>query len=149
MLARAIFNLKNILFDLILLPFFGITIAQAEQAPQGFELRYVQETPVDAQAPKVIHRIECSCIQWALDYLGRESQQWGIPNRIRDLSSEPRIGGLVVTTESRPGTNTGHIAVIEGIIGETLFLKEANYVPCKVTTRTLNIHDPIIRGFKD
>jgi len=72
-------------------------------------------------------------------------ESWGIPKDMKNLSSEPRIEGTVITSEGP----LGHAAHIEGIVGDTLYLKEANYSPCQVTTRILNRYDPRIRGFKN
>lgn len=62
-------------------------------------------------------------------------------------STTPQVGSVVVTTESRPGTNTGHVAIITKIEDGLLYLKEANYIPNQLSTRTLNINSPVIKGY--
>lgn len=50
----------------------------------------------------------------------------------------------VVVTREGP---FGHVAVILGIEDSKLSIIEANYAPCKVSTRSLSLEDSRIRGF--
>ena len=59
-------------------------------------------------------------------------------------SAIPWPGYLVLLSEGE----YGHLAVIQRIEGDKLYIVEANYKPCAVSTRTLDINDPRIRGYK-
>ena len=85
-----------------------------------------------------------NCIKWARWYLNREEEVWGYPREIQ-VTQEPRINGVVVTNEGF----FGHVAVIQGIVGDTLYLIEANYIPSQVSTRSINIDNVLIRGYYD
>ena len=76
---------------------------------------------------------------------------WTIEDKRRAVDPSiavPNIGDIVFTTESYPGTNTGHVARIVGFDGDQMILEEANYRAGKVTTgRALSVNDPKVLGF--
>ena len=59
-------------------------------------------------------------------------------------TTEPYIGGVVITTEG----NVGHVAYIESINDGVLTVSESNYERCKITTREIPIDYQRIRGYK-
>jgi surface antigen len=57
---------------------------------------------------------------------------------------QPYVGGIVLTTEGL----LGHVAYIEAVTGTSLTVSEANYIPGRVTSRTLSLDSPVIRGYQ-
>ncbi len=55
----------------------------------------------------------------------------------------PRVGEIMVM---RSGW-TGHVALVIGISGNWIHIKEANYVPGRITTRWIYRYDWHIRGY--
>ena len=84
----------------------------------------------------------CSCISY-IKWLEGRTEVWGYPNKIEPNSDIPWPGFNVLLKE---GTY-GHIAQILHIEGSNLLITEANWIPCEVSTRSLDINDPRIRGF--
>jgi hypothetical protein len=85
----------------------------------------------------------CSCVLYGKQLTGY-SNPVGYARNWPKNSTEPTIGGVVITSES----NVGHVAVITGIQGGKLILREANFIPCKETIgRELDINSPLILGF--
>lgn len=103
---------------------------------ESYSSQFIREMPL--QAPKS-SRIECNCVAWAKWYLGRQDESWGYPEDIL-VKSE---GDVVVTKEGE----FGHVAVIDSLSSTSLNLIEANWIPCKVSTRSLSLDDPRIRGY--
>jgi len=59
-------------------------------------------------------------------------------------STEPKVGGIVVTYESR----YGHVAYIEAVNGDDITLSEMNYKWWgKANTRIINKNNKVIKGF--
>lgn len=84
----------------------------------------------------------CSCVTFVKRLTGYDksvgtAKNWPINTKT------PTVGGVVVTNESP----SGHVAYIMGVNGNLLTVKEANWVHCKLTTRTINTDDRIIKGF--
>lgn len=98
-------------------------------------------TPIKTYAP--LSWTYCSCVNFAKAYLGVKDEVWGWAAKIVPNVTDPAVGDVLLTTEGG-----GHAAVITKIVGTTLTIIEANYQACKVTTRTLQIGDPRIRGYK-
>ena len=84
----------------------------------------------------------CSCISFIKSKMGR-FEPLGYPNIMIPNAEIPWPGYAVLTDEGP----YGHIALILHIEGSNLLISEANYQPCKVSTRSLDISDPRIRGF--
>jgi len=105
-------------------------------------VEYVKPIPPIPPKP-VIKRISsyCSCVTFVKSVVGYDRPVgWA---RSWPKNSEPEIGGVVVQNIGK----YGHVAVIEGITGNTLYLVEANYKKCRLTRRTMQITDPSIMGF--
>lgn len=85
-----------------------------------------------------------NCVLYTKYLLGRLNESWGIAQDIKPTSTIPYVGGVVLTKEGK----FGHLAIIEKIEGDTLYLKEANYTPNKITTRELSVDSPLIRGYR-
>jgi len=73
----------------------------------------------------------------------RAVQEEGFTDR-----NEVRTGDAVLTAESAPGEDSGHVARIMGIDGDDLILEEANYRTGRVTRgRRINMNDAKVLGF--
>ena len=119
-----------------------ITVWAAEEPQGSYSDNFVtaSNSPVIAQKRLLD---ECNCVKWLKGYLGAENEIWGIPRDMTDLYSIPRVGSIIVTSEGE----YGHIGYIEKIEGDKLYILEANYKPCEVSTRILSINAPQIRGY--
>ena len=95
--------------------------------------------PERSKWPKIV----CNCVAWSKWYLGRENETCGYPKDMTGLNQEPLIGGIVVTNEGE----LGHDAVIYNQTGSILFLIEANFIPCEVSTRSFDIDSNVILGY--
>lgn len=102
------------------------------------------EKPKSALGRTVPLSVACSCINYVKARLGGISEVWGTPNRMAATSTEPYIGGVVITTEGP----VGHVAYIESINDGVLTVSESNYERCKITTREIPIDYSKIRGYK-
>ena len=88
----------------------------------------------------------CSCVAFAQS-LGLKLSGYGLAKNYPAPGKIPASSGFVATYESRPGTNTGHLAFYI-LNGEYLILTEANYVGCRITSgRRLPVNSPLIRGY--
>ena len=86
-----------------------------------------------------------SCIAYAKFVLGvPQSIKWGDAKDLKPTVDKPYVGGLVLTTEGK----FGHVAVITAIKGSQLELIEGNWKPNEISTRSLDISSPLIRGFR-
>ena len=86
-----------------------------------------------------------SCIAYAKFVLGvPQSVKWGNAKDLKPTVEKPYVGGLVLTREGK----FGHVAVITKIEDSTLSVIEANYIPGVVSTRSLNLDSPVIRGYR-
>jgi hypothetical protein len=88
--------------------------------------------------------VKYSCVLFAKWYTGHEDEVWGNARDIKATSSEPYVGGYILTNESA----LGHIVVITRIEGDNLYVIESNYYPGKISERVINRYSPDIRGFK-
>ncbi len=118
--------------------------AQAVMAPvtnEGIQRQsdqYVSELPTIAPSPYD----PCSCVSYAKAKTG-QTEVWGQPNRLTPKTQVPQVG-LVVLLNEGP---FGHAAVVVSVSDTTIKITEANYIRCKVGTRTLLRADPRIRGY--
>jgi len=87
----------------------------------------------------------CSCVLFAKRLTGF-TQSVGYAKNWPRNTETPQVGGVVITSESS-GYNTGHVAVISAIEGDTLTLQEANFERCKHTSRKIKVDDKIILGY--
>lgn len=75
-----------------------------------------------------------------------DARNWltNAPKAGLQVTSQPTVGGIVVTNESP----YGHLAYIEAIRGNNLIVSEMNYAGWgKKTQRILNLNNPKILGF--
>jgi hypothetical protein len=106
-----------------------------------------EESAPPKPRPLVHASVYCSCVNYVKALTGF-STTIGLARNWPINSSTPEIGGVVITTESRPGTSTGHVAYIRDVQDGFLILNEANYVSCRQTTgRKLAIDSPLIIGY--
>lgn len=74
---------------------------------------------------------------------GLKLQGYGYARNYPTNSDTPNVGGFIKTNES----SAGHLAYIVGIDGDNITIEESNYRRGYITRRTLNIADPIIKGY--
>ena len=84
----------------------------------------------------------CSCVQYAKAVLGRGNESWGNAGAIAPTTDTPYPGAVVITTEGG-----GHVAVVTEVFVDKITIKEANYIPCAESERTLPLDNPAIRGY--
>lgn len=83
----------------------------------------------------------CSCVTYIRQF--RDFPPIGAARNMPILTQTPYIGAIMVTNES----SAGHVALVVGITDTTVTIREANYIPCAKSTRTLNINDLRIKGY--
>jgi len=84
-----------------------------------------------------------SCVEFAKQYLGHSGEIWGNAKNMKSTFEKPYAGGLVLTKEGK-----GHVAVILKVASSSIDIIEANYIPNKVSTRSMSLENNLIRGFK-
>jgi hypothetical protein len=92
--------------------------------------------------PGVSSGRDCSCVLFVKSKTGF-SRSIGYARNWPKNTTAPQVGGVVITNESR----AGHVAYITGLNSESIEVIEANYVKCKVSTRTIPLNSKIIMGF--
>lgn len=104
----------------------------------------VAPTPVPVQTSATIIEgpVECSCVTFAKQRVGREHETWGNAWEIEPNIDVPELGDFVLTTEGG-----GHMAQLIGEENGAWSVIDANYVPCTVTIRELPKDSPVIRGY--
>lgn len=86
----------------------------------------------------------CNCVLYAKYILGI-TESLGVAGHIQPTRLTPYIGSLVITSEG----SMGHVAIVTNIKDGLLYLREANYVHCKITyDRTLAIDSSLILGYR-
>lgn len=85
-----------------------------------------------------------SCVSYVRYKRPDQDEPWGSPNKVQAYPLTPSPGLIVITTEGP----VGHAAYIESVASGSMTVSEANYIPGKVTTRTLPIDAPQIRGYR-
>ncbi len=118
-----------------------ITIEYLE-ADYGEAETLYQAWLVQEQNHKTAAFDSCSCVTFAKSETGF-TEAIGYAKNWPINSEQPVIGGVVIFREGL----AGHVAYIQNLAGDQIFIKEANYLPCKQTTRIININDPDILGF--
>ena len=90
-----------------------------------------------------------TCVPYARNRTGIELYGWAgtfldrAPEAGYTISTEPIVGAMVITNESR-----GHAAVVEDIDENTIDISEQNYAgPYIISGRKLDISDPRILGY--
>ena len=105
--------------------------------------QFIEEVYVPLK-PRVTLEIKRSCILYAKWYLDRSNESWGNAGQLEATSEKPYLGGLVLTEEGE----FGHVAVITGITKTHILITEANYFPGQVSTRSISLDNPLIRGYR-
>jgi len=85
----------------------------------------------------------CSCVLWAEWESGLNPGVIGYAKNWPINSYTPIVGEVVILNEGR----YGHVAVITAVNLDSIDIIEANYSTCRVTTRTLLLTNPDIRGY--
>ena len=70
----------------------------------------------------------------------------GVPNNVEPSFGYPFVGAVGLTTESFPGTETGH--AFQVIDPQTGFVRECNRVPGKCEYGYRDLYSPEIRGYR-
>ena len=91
-------------------------------------------------------RIEASCVCWVKAQLGLtesvgDARNWRIGTKL----DYPVAGSVMVENITR----NGHVSLVEKVdeTNNTIYIKEANYIPSKVSHRIVNIDSKNIIGF--
>lgn len=85
-----------------------------------------------------------SCVSYAKYRRPDQNFVWVAPRFVEAYDIEPSAGLLVITSEGK----WGHVGFIEEVKSDSIFIREANYIPGLVTTREIPLGSPIIRGFR-
>ena len=117
---------------------WGWPVMAAESTNRQLETHY-KDNFLIASSSTYIPRIEGlgSCVVFARNYTGR--QIFGNANTLRPTHYDPHVGDWVLFSN--------HVSVIVDIRGQTLYLWESNYIPCKASQRTIQVDDPTIKGY--
>lgn len=85
--------------------------------------------------------VACNCYAFAQVLTSKLPKMMDIvPN-----SNYPRVGGLVVLRYK----NNKHIGVVDEVVKEGVWIREANFEPCKIGKRLIEWEDPHLKGFVD
>lgn len=133
--------MKYILFTVI--AFFTIAIVEAKEPP-SIESQYIValNSPVIAQNWPRNDLYADNCVMYAKYVLGH-SGALGVAKDIKPNTQTPVVGGIVLTSEGQ----FGHVAVILEVSDTSLLVTEANYIPDTISTRSIQLDDPSIRGY--
>jgi hypothetical protein len=85
----------------------------------------------------------CSCVNTAKSITGINFPPIGLAKNLKPNLKIPSVGSIIITNESK----AGHLGAVIAIEGDILTIKEGNYKPCSLSTRQLNISNPVIVGF--
>lgn len=82
----------------------------------------------------------CNCYAFA-----KVLVDYNLPKMIEIVPNEvvPRIGSIAIFRYK----NEKHIAVIERVVEEGIWIKEANFKPCSLGKRLITFDDPALKGF--
>jgi len=58
-------------------------------------------------------------------------------------SQIPRVGAIIVTYESW----RGHVGLVTGFDSSQVYIRDANFVPCRLTNRSLALGSSVIKGY--
>ncbi len=121
------------------------TIYDQNLRPQFEEIEATPEVLAQADILYNVQKAKtgfCSCVTFVKRLTGYVESVGKAKNWPKN-SIFPQVGGAVITNESP----AGHVAYIKAIVGNTMTLAEANYVPCEKSERKMVIDDPRILGF--
>lgn len=128
---------------------FPISTANADTPKLVFKVGYGTQPraphgPFQEVKKPTIKRTKgnCSCVLFVKAQTGY-SRTVGAARNWPVNSDSPKVGGVVVTKESK----TGHVAFITAVRENDFDVIEANYSRCKVSSRTIKLNNPLIKGF--
>lgn len=140
-------------------PINGPTQADFEKAKIAFEKQQKEKKPVPKKKLTVAKRTQSDitfktgyyqCVVYARKVTGDERVK-GLARTIKPNSQIPAVGSVVVTKESLPGKNTGHVAVVIEVTDTHIVLEEANYYRGGKTNvsvgRKLALNSTLIVGY--
>lgn len=70
---------------------------------------------------------------------------WGAKQAGYTTGTAPKIGAAVVTWESSYGSKSGHVALVENVDDEYIYVVEQNYVRARVSHGKIAIGSKLIR----
>lgn len=119
----------------------------SERLYQEWKAEQAAKKAAEQAAKKVKEEDLCSCVLFAKRLTGF-NQPVGYAKNWPRNTDKPVVGGVVITNESSSGSfNTGHVAYITQVNGDSFKVIEGNYVRCKVSTRTIKVGDKKIIGY--
>ena len=122
-----------------------IIIVEAKEPPDSLDSPYIValNSPVmPLNAPRNDLYAD-NCVMYAKYRTGHLNESWGVAKDIKPNSQTPVVGGVVLTSEGK----FGHAGYIENIKDDKLLIVEANYIPDQISTRSLQLDSPSIRGY--
>lgn len=118
----------------------------AEDMQQAYDAWLAEQAAQEkkrAQVQRTTGYNPCSCVTYARWKSGINVGSIGFARNHPINSHIPQVGAIMVTSESA----AGHVAVVTAVNNTTLTVSEANYVRCKVSSRTLAKDSAFIRGY--
>lgn len=85
-----------------------------------------------------------SCVSLAKYLRPDQRFQWIAPKYVKAYPLTPKEGLLVITSEGP----VGHVAFVTSVSSTSLEIIEANYTPGIISTRSLSLENPKIRGYR-
>lgn len=111
---------------------------------EGSQIAPPKET--EAPEPQVDEGVFCSCVETARE-LGADLPA-GDAIDLQPNTTEPVVGGVILLNyPSGEGEVVGHVAYIQGVFSEGVFVAEGNKVACEYTERYIFYGDKNIRGY--
>lgn len=89
----------------------------------------------------------CNCVLWIKNALKIPIPQIGVAKNLKPNVDHPEAGFIVITNESLPGTDTGHVAFIEKTTNSDFKVIEAHFNGCTISERSIPINSPKIIGY--
>jgi len=125
--------------------------SRSESTPKGKKIAPPPPKIVKTQIKPKLTYNPCSCVSYAQAKAGVKIRV-GYAKNTPINSKKPQKGAILVTKENsralaKKGIYTGHNAYVEDFTEKTITVSEANYSPCKVTTRVIKIDSPVILGY--
>ena len=130
--------------------FFGSVGAQAPSYSEERSDQYVREVYVPT-SPKVQKGVYSpspgSCLASVQYWIPEFPTGVGVPNNVMPNTQVPSVGVAILTTESYPGKNTGHVGQVVGVSVTTVRFRECNKVSGQCGYREIQSDSSIIRGY--
>jgi surface antigen len=96
-------------------------------------------------ANQELYQNRCNCVTFV-----REARGGNLPfglyskwSKKQIVNSEPVVGSAIITTEGR----AGHVGIVVGVTTSDVYIVEANYQHCRISTRILSLDSPQIIGY--